>query len=75
MTKIAAPAQTLQHKKGRKSFYVTEILMLKSIIVLLILTFFLLNEMQAANYEIRSLKKEIQNKKIEMESPSLVLRK
>ncbi|MFM6983712.1 MAG: hypothetical protein ACKOXF_06240 [Chitinophagaceae bacterium] len=37
--------------KGKKGFYFTEILMLKSIIALLILTFFLLNEMQASNHE------------------------
>ncbi|MCC6818990.1 MAG: hypothetical protein IT245_08875 [Bacteroidia bacterium] len=43
-------------KKSKKSFYLTEILMLKSIIVLLILTFFLLNEMQASNHEIKPLK-------------------
>lgn len=36
-------------KPRKKSFYVTEILMLKSIVLLLILTFFLLNQMEAAS--------------------------
>jgi len=42
--------------KQKRGFHFTEILMLKSIIVLLILTFFLLNEMQASNHEINQLK-------------------
>ncbi|MBL7838010.1 MAG: hypothetical protein JNM67_10870 [Bacteroidetes bacterium] len=48
-------ASTQQSKPAKKSFYFTEILMLKSIIALLILTFFLLNEMQASNHEIKQL--------------------
>lgn len=41
--------------KSKKGFYFTEILMLKSIIALLILTFFLLNEMQASNHESKTI--------------------
>lgn len=50
-----SPAQP-KSKGSKKGFYFTEILMLKSIIVLLVLTFFLLNEMQASNHEINNLK-------------------
>lgn len=57
----------------KKNFYITEILMLKSIVVLLVLTFFLLNEMQASNRETNQLRDDIFNKKTEMES-DIVLR-
>lgn len=49
----------------KKKFYLTELLMLKSIIVLLVLTFFLLNEMQAANTNIQKIEKEIKTVKSE----------
>ncbi len=34
-------------KPKKRTFYITEILMLKSIVILLVLTFFLLNELQS----------------------------
>jgi hypothetical protein len=49
----------------KKKFYLTELLMLKSIIVLLVLTFFLLNEMQAANTNIQKIEKKLQTVKSE----------
>jgi quinol-cytochrome oxidoreductase complex cytochrome b subunit len=45
-------------RTSKKGFYFTEILMLKSIIALLILTFFLLNEMQATNHESNTMKED-----------------
>lgn len=56
MNNLTAQPQNTKGKSAKKGFYFTEILMLKSIIVLLILTFFLLNEMQASNHEIKQLK-------------------
>lgn len=53
-----AASSTQNAKSAKKGFYFTEILMLKSIIALLILTFFLLNEMQASNHEIKPLKED-----------------
>jgi len=37
---------TIDFKPRKRTFYITEILMLKSIVILLVLTFFLLNELQ-----------------------------
>lgn len=71
MTKVNAQNPALNVKSAKKSFYVTEILMLKSIIVLLILTFFLLNEMQASNHEINSLKNDIMYKSIDISSEEM----
>ncbi len=71
MTKVNAQNPALNVKSAKKSFYVTEILMLKSIIVLLILTFFLLNEMQASNHEINSLKNDIMYKSVDISSEEI----
>lgn len=71
MNKVNAQNPALNVKSAKKSFYVTEILMLKSIIVLLILTFFLLNEMQASNHEINSLKNDIMYKTIDVSSEEI----
>lgn len=65
--------QTLQTElpkapKARKNFYITEILMLKSIIVLLVVTFFLLNEMQAANDDIYKLNEELKKSELAFEA-------
>lgn len=68
MTKLEANNQTLNLKSSKKSYYVTEILMLKSIIVLLILTFFLLNEMQASTFESNSLKTDSNKSSYELSS-------
>lgn len=59
-------------KSGKKGFYFTEILMLKSIVVLLILTFFLLNEMQASNYENNSLRNDISSKQMNQDNDELL---
>jgi hypothetical protein len=41
-------SQALDLKDRKRTYYITEILMLKSIIILLVLTFFLINEMQTS---------------------------
>ena len=60
--------QQLQDKKpAKKGFYITEILMLKSIIVLLILTFFLLNELEASSLSPVKMNNQIEKANIETE--------
>lgn len=61
-----AASTTQNAKRAKKGFYFTEILMLKSIIALLILTFFLLNEMQASTHEIKPLKDDYNYKDCSM---------
>jgi|GEM_PF-4729308 hypothetical protein len=75
MTKLNAQNQVLNMKNVKRSYYVTEILMLKSIIILLVLTFFLLNEMQASSHEVKTLKNEIMYKTIDLSSPQMALDK
>lgn len=60
--------QQLQDTKPvKKGFYITEILMLKSIIVLLILTFFLLNELEASSLSPVKMNNQIEKANIETE--------
>ncbi len=63
-------ASTTNTKPAKRSYYFTEILMLKSIIALLILTFFLLNEMQASNHEIKQMKDDYNYKVCSMDIAS-----
>lgn len=65
MTNLSAALNPVESRHAKKKFYVSEILMLKSIIALLVLTFFLLNEMQASNKELRHLKRSIVERQME----------
>jgi hypothetical protein len=47
MTHQANQNPAIDLKPKKRTFYITEILMLKSIVILLVLTFFLLNELQS----------------------------
>lgn len=61
--------QTENVKPTKRSFHFTEILMLKSIIALLLLTFFLLNEMQAESISPVQLNNQIDLSKVENTQP------
>ena len=56
MTNLRDALNPIEPIDSKKKFYISEIMMLKSIIALLVLTFLLLNEMQASNKEVRHLK-------------------
>jgi hypothetical protein len=72
MTNLSVALNPLQSNSIKKSFYISEILMLKSIIVLLVLTFFLLNEMQASNKEVKQLKRAAVARQMENTSNDLL---
>lgn len=60
--------QQVQVKKpAKKGYYITEILMLKSIIVLLILTFFLLNELEASSLSPVKMNNQIEKVNVDSE--------
>ncbi len=72
MTNLSAALNPIESKSSKKKFYISEILMLKSIIALLVLTFFLLNEMQASNREVKQLKRDLVSRQIEINNNSLL---
>ncbi len=72
MTNLSAALSPIESKSSKKKFYITEIMMLKSIIALLVLTFFLLNEMQASNKEVKQLKRDLVSREIEINNNSLL---
>jgi hypothetical protein len=72
MTNLSVALNPVESKSIKKSFYISEILMLKSIIVLLVLTFFLLNEMQASNKEVKQLKRAVVARQMENTSNDLL---
>jgi hypothetical protein len=59
MAKLSETLSPIESKSSKKKFYISEIIMLKSIIALLVLTFFLLNELQASNKEVKKLKSDM----------------
>jgi uncharacterized membrane protein YvbJ len=72
MTNLSVALNPVESNSIKKSFYISEILMLKSIIVLLVLTFFLLNEMQASNKEVKQLKRAVVARQMENTSNDLL---
>jgi hypothetical protein len=72
MTNLSVALNPVESKSIKKRFYISEILMLKSIIVLLVLTFFLLNEMQASNKEVKQLKRAVVARQMENTSNDLL---
>ena len=73
MTNLSEALNPMAPKSSKKKFYISEILMLKSIIVLLVLTFFLLNELQASNKEVMQLKCGKVSRQIEINKHNLFI--
>lgn len=72
MTNLSAALNPEESRSSKKNFYLTEILMLKSIIALLVLTFFLLSEMQASTKEVKQLKRDHVNQEVNTQNSDLV---
>jgi len=72
MANLSSALNPIETKTPKKSFYFSEILMLKSIIILLVLTFFLLNKMQASNKEVKQLKRAIVSRQMAINSNNLL---
>jgi len=72
MTNLRDALNPIEPIDSKKKFYISEIMMLKSIIALLVLTFLLLNEMQASNKEVRHLKRYLVSRPIEIKNINLL---
>jgi hypothetical protein len=72
MTNLRDALNPIEPIDSKKKFYISEIMMLKSIIALLVLTFLLLNEMQASNKEVRHLKSDLVSRPIEIKNINLL---
>ena len=72
MANLSSASNPIETKTPKKSFYFSEILMLKSIIILLVLTFFLLNKMQVSNKEVKQLKRAIVSRQMAINSNNLL---
>ena len=72
MAKLSDALSPIELKSSKKKFYISEIIMLKSIIALLVLTFFLLNELQASNKEVKKLKSDMVSRTTETNNNNLL---
>jgi hypothetical protein len=72
MTKLSDALNPMESSSSKKKFYISEIIMLKSIIALLVLTFFLLTEMQASNKEVKKLKSDLVSRITEVNNNNLL---
>jgi hypothetical protein len=72
MTNLSDALNPIEPIDSKKIFYISEIMMLKSIIALLVLTFLLLNEMQASNKQVRQLKSDLVSRSIEIKNINLL---
>ena len=72
MDKLSNALNPIEPKSAKKKFYISEIIMLKSIIALLVLTFFLLNELQASSKEVKKLKSDLVSRATEINNNNLL---